>query len=263
VSGAPVQPFDAVATGYDASFTDRRLGRWLRDAVRERLAAAFASGSRVLELGCGTGEDAVWLAGRGVHVTATDSSAAMLEVAREKAKRAGVAERVSTISLDLRRPADAPALASFDGAFANFGALNCVGDRRPVEEAFARWVRPGGALVLVVMGPVCAWEIAWHLAHAKPRQAFRRLRGGAPAHVGSGATVRVWYPSPRRLRAELAPWFRHRETAGVGVLLPPPYLDELVERHAEGFARIRRLERRIERRSAWLADHYVGVFERR
>jgi len=51
--------FDAVASGYDAAFTERTLGRMLRAAVRERLP--FAAGDRVLELGCGTGEDAIWL----------------------------------------------------------------------------------------------------------------------------------------------------------------------------------------------------------
>jgi SAM-dependent methyltransferase len=260
-----VAAFDDVAAGYDAAFTDRLLGRWLRDAVRERLAEAFSPGQHVLELGCGTGEDAVWLAGRGVLATATDASPAMLAVAGAKAARAGVADRVSVALLDLQRPTDTPTFGPFDGAFSNFGAVNCVPDRRPLAEALAGWVRPGGRVVLVVMGPLCAWEIAWHLARGRPRSAFRRLRDGAPAHVGGGARVPVWYPSPRRLRAELGPWFRHRETTAVGLLLPPSYLAELVERRPQAFERLRRLERRIGRRfpGPWLADHYVGVFERR
>jgi SAM-dependent methyltransferase len=267
MSGVAVaHPFDAVAAGYDAAFTDRLLGRWLRAAVWERLAAAFSPGSHVLELGCGTGEDAVWLARRNVHVTATDGSPAMLAVTEAKAARAGVADRLSLARLDLRSPRPpAPSFGPFDGAFSDFGALNCLADRRPVAQKLAEWVRPGGRVALVLMGPLCGWEIAWHLGRGRPRSAFRRFRSGAPAHVGDGATVPVWYPSPRRLRAELHPWFRHRETAAVGVLLPPSFLAELVERRARAFERLRRLERRIARRFPfpWLADHYVGVFERR
>jgi SAM-dependent methyltransferase len=241
-SEAPVaRAFDAAAAGYDAAFT-----------------------VHVLELGCGTGEDAVWLAERGVRVTATDASPAMLAVAGEKAARAGVTDRLLLARLDLESPEEV-SFGSFDGAFSSFGALNCIPARRRVAEALAGWVRPGGRVVLVVMGPLCAWEIAWHLARGRPQTAFRRLRDGAPAHVGAGVTTRVWYPPPRRLRAELEPWFRHRETLAVGVLLPPSYLAGLVDRRARTFERLRRLERRIAGRfpSPWLADHYLAVFERR
>jgi SAM-dependent methyltransferase len=254
-----------VAESYDAAFTYTSLGRRVRSAVWERLATVFPQGSRVLELGCGTGEDAVWLASRGVHVTATDASAAMLAVAEEKAARAGVAHHISAAPLDLERAGDAPSFSPFDGAFSNFGALNCLRDRRALAEALSRWVRPGGRVVLVVMGPVCAWEIGWYLAHGRPGKAFRRLRTGIRGHIGAGAMVRVWYPSPGRLRAELEPWFRHRETVAVNVLLPPSYLADLMERQSAAFDRLARLERRIAGRfpSPSLADHYLSEFERR
>jgi SAM-dependent methyltransferase len=243
--------FDAVAASYDGAFSDRALGQMLRAAVRERLT--FAPGERVLELGCGTGEDAVWLAGRGVDVVATDSSPAMLALARAKAGGAVTFEQ-----LELAAPRID---GRFDGAFSNFGALNCVEDRRPLARALGEAVRPGGRVVLVVMGPVCAWEIAWHLAQGSGRTAFRRLRSGADAHVGGGAHVRVWYPSPGRLRRELAPWFGQVELAPLGLLVPPTYLADLVDRHPVLFARLARLERRLP--LPWLADHYAAVFERR
>src|SRR5574341_1364692 len=66
MSGA--HPFDAAALTYDEIFTQRRLGSWLREMVRERLP--FQPGDHILELGCGTGEDALWLAQRGISVTA-------------------------------------------------------------------------------------------------------------------------------------------------------------------------------------------------
>ncbi|HMM43369.1 MAG TPA: methyltransferase domain-containing protein, partial [Thermomicrobiales bacterium] len=90
-SSAPTaHPFDALAAGYDAAFTDRRLGRWLREIVWEHLDYAFAPGDHVLEIGCGTGADATHLAGRGVRVTATDASLEMLRAAEAKAARDGV-----------------------------------------------------------------------------------------------------------------------------------------------------------------------------
>jgi len=90
---ATASAFDELAAGYDADFTAGAIGSLLRAAVWRRLGARFAAGDRVLELNCGTGEDAVHLASRGVRVLATDASAAMLEVARRKAAAAGVARR--------------------------------------------------------------------------------------------------------------------------------------------------------------------------
>lgn len=269
-------PFDTAAPAYDATFTHTRLGRWLREAVRERLAAAFQPGDLVLELGCGTGEDAIWLAQRGVQAVATDAAPAMLEVARWKAEAAGVMGRVRFEALDLgslpdqwegspvENPHSEIRNSRFDGAFSNFGALNCLPDRRPVAEALARWVRPGGRVVLVVMGPFCPWEVAWHLGHGEACTAFRRLRPGVEAHVGHGATARVWYPSPRRLRAEFAPHFRHLETVGIGALLPPSYLNHLAERWPRFFEALALLDRRLGHVFpwTWLNDHYLTVFER-
>lgn len=266
-------PFDVAAAGYDTGFTDTRLGRRLREAVWGHLVPAFQPGDHVLELGCGTGEDATWLAQRGVRVMATDASPAMLEVARRKAEAAGVAEQLSFARLDLAEIREwileiersGSPISKFDGAFSNFGTLNCLPDRRPIADALSRWVRPAGRVVLVVMGPFCPWEVGWHLLHGEVRTAFRRFRSGIEAHVGDGATMYVWYPSPRRLRAEFAPHFRHLKTVGIGALLPPSYLSHVVDRWPAFFEVLAAADGRLGRVFpwTWLNDHYLTVFRRR
>jgi SAM-dependent methyltransferase len=259
-------PFDTIAPTYDEVYTDTLLGRWLRQAVWEHARTAFRPGDRVLELGCGTGADAVWLAQRGVQVLATDASPAMLQIAAQKATASGVGARVELRRLDLAalEPGVLRCDPPFDGALSNFGALNCLPDRRPLARALAAWVRPGGKILLVLMGPLCPWEIAWHLLHGQPRIAVRRLRSGRPARLGDGATVRVWYPSPRRLRAEFAPFFQHAHTFSIGALLPPTHLSHLVERWPRPFHRLAAWERRWSDRLplTWLNDHYLAVLQR-
>jgi SAM-dependent methyltransferase len=258
--------FDAIAAAYDSDFTQHPLGQWLRLAVHRQLAAFVQPGDHVLEVGCGTGEDALWLARQGAKVTATDASPAMLEMAARKASAAGVAGRISFAKLDLleikgqQGPLDLP----YDKVLANFGVLNCLPERQSLAARLAEWVRPGGRLALVLMAPFCPWEIAWHLAHGKFAAAFRRLRAGEEAHVGNSATVRVWYPSPHRLCREFAPHFRPVHRAGIGVLLPPSYLGHLVTRRPRFFARIAKWERHLEERWPWrwCADHYLIILER-
>jgi len=70
--------FDTLADDYDTAFTGSVLGRALRELVWVRMDRLFKPGERILELGCGAGEDAVHLARRGVHVTALDASARMI-----------------------------------------------------------------------------------------------------------------------------------------------------------------------------------------
>src|ERR1700755_1327236 len=76
--------FDQLATRYDDLFTRSLIGRAQRNAVWNVLAQTFQSGDHVLELNCGTGEDAFFLAGKGVSVVACDASEQMIELARKR-----------------------------------------------------------------------------------------------------------------------------------------------------------------------------------
>ena len=51
----------------------------------------------------------------------------------------------------------------FDGAYSNFGALNCLPDLRAVSAALAPRLRPGGLLVAAVIGRHCPWELVFYL----------------------------------------------------------------------------------------------------
>jgi SAM-dependent methyltransferase len=256
----PAAYFDALAPGYDAEFTQTRLARELRGRVWARLEALFAPGTRVLELACGTGEDARFLAQRGVAVTATDSSEGMLAVAR--AKTEGLP--VTLAPLDLRAPVatqDILAGSPYDGVLSNFGGLNTLAGFAPLALFLAPLVAPGGRLVLVVMGRWCAWEVVWHLAHAQPRRAFRRLAAaGAEAQARGGARLTIFYPSTDALRRALAPRFRLERAWPLGLALPPSYLEPLTLRWWFPWRLLARLERRLSR-PLW-SDHTVYEFVR-
>ena len=170
--------FDSFAADYDRSFTTSAIGQRLRAAVWRRLDAAFRPGDRVLELNCGTGEDAVYLGRRGVHVLATDISTEMLTVTRAKVARAGVAGLVDVAQMPIEDLAQHRRLGGFDGALSNFGGLNCVDDLAGAARGLAAVLRPGARVLLCVMGPAVPWEWGWYLAHGQPRTAMRRLRRG-------------------------------------------------------------------------------------
>ena len=250
--------FDSASTTYDVDFSGTRLGRLLRQRVWDILAEVFEPGQHIVELGCGTGEDAIFLARRGISVLATDASEGMLAVAQAKVRQAGLSDRVqlrhmNAAQLQLDR--------TYDAALADFGVLNCVADRAGLGRGLADWLKPRAMLVAVVMGPLCLWELGWYALHGDLDRAVRRWRSGGLAQVGDGR-LPVWYPSPNRLRRELGPAFQLRKLVGLGTLLPPSYLSHLVDRWPNLFTRLAPYDARVPG-SPWLADHYLAVFERR
>jgi len=256
--------FDSMAPDYDREFTRSPLGQELRAIVRERVAANFKSGDHVLELNCGTGEDAVWMAKRGIRILATDVSEEMLNSTRRKAAAGGVAPMIETRRLDISLPGSGVTGLKFNGVLSNFGGLNCAKDLTPLVSMLAGSVAPGGTLVLVPMGRHCAWEMAWHCLHLHPSAAFRRHGpGGAEARRGP-YVIRVWYPSAGSLRRTLAPWFEEKRVTGLGTFLPPTYLERVVLRRPGLYRTLVRLERRLSAKFPFnlVGDHMICEYQR-
>jgi ubiquinone/menaquinone biosynthesis C-methylase UbiE len=225
-------PFDAVAARYDETFTSSKIGRAQRGAVWRELVKAFRPGDRTLEIGCGTGVDACFLAERGVKVLACDPSAQMIDVATRRVRQSGLQELVRTRALRAEDIARLPLDELFDGAFSNFGALNCVDDLRVVARGLARLLKPGATAVLCWMGPCCMWETIWYLAQRNRQQAFRRFKPeGVSARIADGAFIHVHYPSVKLLALAFAPEFRVKSVRGIGVAVPPSYLEFWARRH--------------------------------
>jgi SAM-dependent methyltransferase len=247
--------FDDLAAGYDATFTDSALGRALRDLVWLRLDDGFVSCDRVLDLGCGTGEDALRLARRGTRVVGIDASAHMVHMAQQKALAAGCAAQLDFHCVAMENMSTVLDSEPFDGVLSDFGAVNCVRDLRALIADVAGRLAPAGRLLWVVMGRHAPWEWFWYGLRGELRKACRRLHRGGTDWRG----LTVCYPTPAEMRQLLSPWFAVRRVSPLGFALPPSYAGPWLERSPHAFALLRGMEAALQDCSALaaLSDHYI------
>jgi ubiquinone/menaquinone biosynthesis C-methylase UbiE len=219
--------FDRLAPTYDVlaggeAFLHQRrqthaaFTRWLRP------------GCRVLEIGCGTGVDTEFLATAGLRVIACDPSEEMLIRTQRRLARTAAGDRATTLSCGLE---DLPRFLDgldggegFDAVVSNFGALNCVRSLAPLGAIARRHLRPGGAIVLGLMGRACLWESCYFAARGRPSLMARRRQPDAVVPV-AGVDVPTFYHRTREVREVLGAGFALDQVLGVGVVVPPPYLE--------------------------------------
>jgi len=251
----PSAAFDTMARSYDASFTHTSVGMALREIVWSRADQVFNAPGHLLELGCGTGEDAMRFGTGGFKVTATDASPLMIDVARTKARTAQAADNLEFNCVPMEHVATAFQGRQFDGLFSNFGAINCVANLRALSADVAALLVPGAPLLWVVMGRHVPWEWFWYLARGKPGKALRRLRTDGAQWRG----LTICYPTPAAIAAALAPDFAVTRISPLGCVLPPSYAAEWLDRSPRALAALSRMERAAQRsrRLANWSDHYI------
>jgi SAM-dependent methyltransferase len=260
---AAAAAFDRVASSYDDLFTNTAIGSAQRRQVWSRLLAAFPAGSRILELNCGTGEDARFLARHGRSVLACDASPRMIQVAEAKGATPMEAAIVNYMCVANEELGLLAGEAPFDGAFSNFSGFNCVADLRAVASNLAGLVKPAGRVLLCIWSRLCLAEMLWYFLHRQTKKAFRRLREKSTAKL-DGITMEVFYPTARRVAADFAPSFQLVSHRAIGLFVPPSYVESWISKRA---ALLTRLESIDAVCAAWpilrrLGDHVLLEFER-
>lgn len=254
-------PFDGEALDYDASFTYTPVGQLQRARVWRYLEKILPDlkGRKVLELNCGSGEDACRLGSVGYEVLATDVSSKMLKVTKTKIDSKKIGALVTARQLDFKEIHQLKG-NKFDLVFSNFGGLNCI-DQNALGHLLrevAALLNPGGRFIAVIMPKFCLTEIVYFILRFKIGKAFRRLRSNNVALL-QDATVPVWYYSPRSLRQLASPYFVKSRLQPVGLLIPPSYLNNAFKKRGSVLNFLASVENRIGN-FQWLSnfsDHFL------
>ena len=238
-----VEYYDHVARGYDliADTYDRveaanAVGRRLRKHMQAALFRTFSPGDRVLDIGCGTGIEALALAERGVAVVATDLSEQMVERVRKKAAERGfanvIARRLAAHEIGVLHAEFGE--GAFDGTYSHGGALNMDPRLGDVAPELARLVRPSGRILCTVVNQASLFEVVFYPLVLRPSKAFRRLGNDIPIPITRLKAFRRYvvptrFYSPRTFVRLFKPHFVLRRLEGLQILLPPWNLSDYVD----------------------------------
>lgn len=259
--------FDVLAGTYDAGFVEsltgsaqrRKTYKWLRPML------AVKPGMQLLEINCGTGVDAYWMAQKGHTITATDASPAMIERAQRKAALTPALHQPVFQTCAFAALQTTFKDRQFEGIVSNFAGLNCVApaDMAGVAKQFYQLLKPGGYFAVVLFGKYCLWETMYYLLKAKPREAFRRWTN-KEVMVPLSAHVQqpVYYYSINTFARLMKP-LQLIEKRPVGLCIPPSWMEGYMKQHRRFFQTLVQWEERTGNAVfTQLADHVFLLFKK-
>ena len=260
--------FDVLAETYDTGFVESRIGHAQRKMSRKWLQPLLSgkAGLQILEINCGTGADAIWLAEQGHKVTATDASPAMIYQAQQKAALASYEHQPSFYTCAFDKLYTTFQNQQFDIIFSNFAGLNCVSPAtmNKLAKQLHTLLRPGGHFAVVIFGKYCLWDTFYYLLKAQPQRAFSRWSNKRVlVPLTSVIYQPVYYYSARKFTRLQAP-LRLIEKKPVGFFIPPSWLEAYMQQHPRLFQSRVKWEENINGASFFsqMADHSFILFKK-
>lgn len=250
--------YDAIATDYDKMLEQGFITQVIRKDFQGLLMRCFQPGMHLLDMGCGTGTDAIFAAKHGMQVTGIDISAGMIAQAGEHCS----VEQLDSL-LTFRQSDIISALSTdkglYDGAWSNFNTLNHIGELPLLVARLAAHLKPNSFVVLTLLNPVCLPEVMGYIARLQWLTAWRKLYSRKRTF---SLPMQLYYP--RQLAKIFSPHFNCREVAGYGLLVPPAQL----YKGTRGKKLLRSLvavERKLCRYFPFynLCDQYIIIFEKK
>lgn len=248
---------------FDSLYSADAIIQYKRKRVRAHVERFLSPNSNILELNAGTGEDAIYFAGRGHRVHATDISEGMQHRLKEKVTQAGLSQLISNEICSFTDLQHLRERGPYDLIFSNFAGLNCTGRLDEVLKELPSLLKPGASVTLVILPKFCLWETML-LFKGKFKTATRRFfsGNGVRSHV-EGAYFKCWYYNPSyvtsRLDLELV------SIEGLCTIVPPSYMHNFAQKHPGLFKYLTNKEDKLKSSWPWkfVGDYYIITMRKR
>jgi SAM-dependent methyltransferase len=244
------EAFDSASEEYDFTISHNFINRWIRRRSVDEVLRFVKTDDVVLEIGCGTGTEAIEISSSVDKIIATDISEKMIEILRKKVRSRGLAGKI----LPLRMGASHISRVSefIDGekvrvAYSLNGALNCEPRISEFPEELSKIIQNSGYFVCSVRNTICLSEALSHAAVFQFSKMAPRKKQPLIVSVGGMDIPSMYYP-PGRFAKYFSRYFELKQVIGLPAILPPAYL-------SDHYLKIRRLIA-LERIESLLSHHY-------
>jgi SAM-dependent methyltransferase len=254
MSASAIEAYARLAERFDAIEAENRILRFMRVHSLEAVLAEMPEGGRLLELGSGTGTEAVAVArAKGSKVVAVEPTTELATIVKSKASAAHLQVEVHELGAFAALQALAGRGEMFDGAWSSFALAYEV----PLEQLrapLAAVLNPAAPFVCSLRNPWCLCE-PWSIPSR---------RAGRYRHKVGEARVPLRHYSVRQAVGALLPEFRLESYTGLAVLVPPPRYGVAWNRLGALASAIERLDARVAGRfpTMGLGDHTLFRFRR-
>ncbi len=161
------EAFDSASEEYDFTISHNYINTWIRKRSISELLRFVKPSDTLVEIGCGTGAEAVEVSRHVSRIIATDISEKMMEILRRKIQARNLVGRIIPLQIraaDIRKASDVIGGDVIDTAYSFNGALNCEPDLDQFVEGLSRVLAPRGFFVCSVRNSFCLGEA---LSHAR------------------------------------------------------------------------------------------------
>lgn len=257
-----LEAFGRQAQVFDETYGADSLIAYKRKRVRDHIISFLEKNHSLLELNCGTGDDALYFSGLGYRVHATDGSEPMLQKLRIKLRERNAGglsmEKCSFTQLECLENK-----GPFDHVYSNFGGLNCTPELTKVLSSLDQLLNPGGYVTLVIINRFCLWESLLFF-RGKFRTALRRFfsSSGRTAFI-ERTQFRCWYFSTGDVIRGL-PSYKIISVEGLCTLVPPSYLKDFDKKYPGLFDYLVKKEAKWKNRKFWrnAGDYFMITLQK-
>lgn len=221
--------FSTASQEYDFTIFRNFINAWIRKRSVDEVLKIARPEDIVVEIGCGTGAEAIEIAKNVSGVIATDISKGMIDLVTKKVRARKLSHKIFPFHVkasEISRVAHLIPRGRVRLAYSFNGALNCEPRIQKFVEELSSILEPGGCFVCSVVNSLCFSEA---LAFAIALQ-FRRMapRKQQPMMLyAGGRKVPCLGYSPASLAKIFSPDFKLKRFIALPAILPPPYLNDL------------------------------------
>jgi ubiquinone/menaquinone biosynthesis C-methylase UbiE len=243
--------FDSAAEEYDFTISNNYINTWIRKKTIKELLKYVSPEHRLLEIGCGTGQEAVEISRYVKTIIATDVSKKMIELLSLKVRAKKLESKIIPVRLaasEIDKISEMFPDIKINGCYSFNGPLNCEPKIRTFVKHLWKILEPPGYFVCSIRNTICATEEISHIFSLQLDKLSPRKHQPIMVSVG-GMDIPAFYYTPSIFVNIFKPYFKVEKIIGLPTFLPPAYLNDY-------YVRLRQYTSLLEKIDDLLSPHF-------